>query len=878
MATTSRRLDLDTYRRRKSPQEGASSTKTPPFVASKQVMSFHDFEQRSGNKKLTPKKQLTPTRCRKSISTPRGEGPKPEFTPSASRQKPKPEIPVSIRASSPANRLGNKTPTITVAAEPSPSRLRIRQQILKPDEAAMSRERRDFVGSSPARTLSALDQQQRQSTPTAADSTAERRKRYVESRMDLIRRSTDSPRCSSMERITPVTALDEAAFFTPSPLSNKEIEPAGKKSSGTSASARQSSVSTRAASPHPKDKVFQKKSTSSEARENVSYSKPTSSSRSKGGLKAKSTGKGTSSSSPTTYKAKASNLIKERRKSSRTPPLAGGSNNARRLLSVRTSRSPLKSPKRHPASRSSDSSGPDTRRNLDKRSARLKYAGDFIHEIDRFRKEQSPAAVVATPKSRRHDENLQVFVRKRPIFAQQLEHGDFDVVQCIANDTVVVYKATMASDMKTKMVQPVSFSGCIASAFDEQTGSEQVYREAVQPLVKSVVLQGNAATLLMFGQVRAYTDSLWESRVFSAHTSCVSQYYVALTLSLLQTGSGKTYTMTACQKLVAAEIFSSQSIKHVEVSCLELVGKRCRDLMNTNDDAPDVRIADREDGSVSFVHATTEIAKSPRELISTLVRAQKNRATHATEVNDVSSRSHAIYQIRVIETRRRSGGVLTLLDCAGTERRNDSLYHDKERQAESTEINASLYALKECIRVRSRNNKGQKKLRVPYRSSNLTRILRESLECQDARLAVIATVSPNATDTEHSIQTLKTVSTLTDSSWEEGDAQKLMTPSPTSKGVYSSIPPKKWSHEELVQWLKDKRFLGKTEVPGHLNGKAVMRMSKLQLQYTLYDDLPEQENEPTGSEKAENLFKSLRAETDLVSRLELKRRMATKSQ
>ena len=45
-------------------------------------------------------------------------------------------------------------------------------------------------------------------------------------------------------------------------------------------------------------------------------------------------------------------------------------------------------------------------------------------------------------------------------------------------------------------------------------------------------------------------------------------------------------------------------------------------------------------------------------------------------------------------------GIITLIDCAGSERRNDSLYHDKERQKVSAEINASLYALKSCIRAR----------------------------------------------------------------------------------------------------------------------------------------------------------------------------------
>lgn len=40
-------------------------------------------------------------------------------------------------------------------------------------------------------------------------------------------------------------------------------------------------------------------------------------------------------------------------------------------------------------------------------------------------------------------------------------------------------------------------------------------------------------------------------------------------------------------------------------------------------------------------------------------------------------------------------GQLLLIDCAGTERRKDAMYHSKERQQEGAEINASLHALKD---------------------------------------------------------------------------------------------------------------------------------------------------------------------------------------
>jgi hypothetical protein len=105
--------------------------------------------------------------------------------------------------------------------------------------------------------------------------------------------------------------------------------------------------------------------------------------------------------------------------------------------------------------------------------------------------------------------------------------------------------------------------------------------------------------------------------------------------------------MNACQKLVAAEIFADRSVEEVqEVQCLELVRKKCHDLIMMNNQKPSImEIRDNSDGSVDFVNAATTSARYPREVLSSLVAEQKNRMTHSTEVNDVSSRSHAVYQL-----------------------------------------------------------------------------------------------------------------------------------------------------------------------------------------------------------------------------------------
>lgn len=167
-------------------------------------------------------------------------------------------------------------------------------------------------------------------------------------------------------------------------------------------------------------------------------------------------------------------------------------------------------------------------------------------------------------------------------------------------------------------------------------------------------------------------------------------------------------------------------------------------------------------------------------------------------------------------------GVLTLIDCAGSERRHDSMFHDTQRQKESAEINASLWALKECIRARATNSS-----RIPYRSSNLTRILRESFEREDAKLTVIGCLAPNASDTEHTMETLRTITTIigVDSNITEEKARPVTRSEIQVKMVKL---PKQWNHEELQSFLTKKK-IDHVKLTSEHDGSALMKMSVSQV-------------------------------------------------
>lgn len=196
------------------------------------------------------------------------------------------------------------------------------------------------------------------------------------------------------------------------------------------------------------------------------------------------------------------------------------------------------------------------------------------------------------------------------------------------------------------------------------------------------------------------------------------------------------------------------------------------------------------------------------------------------------------------------------MDLAGSERRHDTMYHDSQRQKESAEINASLWALKECVRARA-----NKSSRIPYRSSNLTRILRESFEREDAKLSIIGCVAPNGSDTDHTIETLKTIASIVGTeSTEEKHRQVIQSDTETKRKTVAKLP-KAWTHEELKAFLT-KNDMGSIKLTPRHNGATMMKLSVSQMKAQLKIE----------KEEAEKLFTQIRTENDRVSKAQRKER------
>lgn len=241
--------------------------------------------------------------------------------------------------------------------------------------------------------------------------------------------------------------------------------------------------------------------------------------------------------------------------------------------------------------------------------------------------------------------------------------------------------------------------------------------------------------------------------------------YNSCILAYGQTGSGKTFTMMGeknnegiiprfCRELF--EVFhmchqddrDSDVITDFQIKCsfFEIYNEQVIDLLSSTTQRK-CKIRERHDHS-TFVEGVEEIkVRSVDEIISCIHKGNENRTVRSTNMNQESSRSHAIFHISVNqrETHKKTGTVVEchstckLVDLAGSERVGNSAADGKSRQ-EGTSINKSLSTLSRVISLLAECDRNKNKV-IPFRESALTWILKENLG-GNSNTCLIGCISP----------------------------------------------------------------------------------------------------------------------------------------
>lgn len=287
-------------------------------------------------------------------------------------------------------------------------------------------------------------------------------------------------------------------------------------------------------------------------------------------------------------------------------------------------------------------------------------------------------------------------------------------------------------------------------------------------------------------------------------TSALDGYNVCI-FAYGQTGSGKTHTMEGTEAdrginyraldtlfaRVADRSGSSGGGWRVEigVSMLEIYREAIRDMLvpapagqkgrgaDGGEPGPGLPVREMPGGGVYVQDLTVRRVHSLDEVLTVMRTGYRNRTTFSTNMNEHSSRSHAILTVMVVAHNPMTGqhvrGKLHLVDLAGSERiARSGAAGDRLKEAQA--INKSLSALGDVIAARS-----EKRSHVPYRNSTLTWLLSDSLS-GDSKCLMFCNISPvrsSAEESKCSLDLAARVKTV-----ELGKAVKHVSKTPVAAG------------------------------------------------------------------------------------------------
>jgi kinesin family protein 3/17 len=246
--------------------------------------------------------------------------------------------------------------------------------------------------------------------------------------------------------------------------------------------------------------------------------------------------------------------------------------------------------------------------------------------------------------------------------------------------------------------------------FDMETSQKNVYEYTAKPAVISI-LEGYNSTIIAYGQTGTGKTYTMEGNTYSRN----DKYRGIIPRSIEEIFNH-------------IESFSKNESKFmVRASYLQIYNEGISDLLKPEN----INLVIREDKKKGvFVENLSEwVVRSPVDIYNLLKRGSSFRATSATKMNDISSRSHAVFmiiveQLKIVNNHNEEPltqikiGKLNLVDLAGSERIKFTGAIGKQLE-ESKNINKSLSALGNVIYALT-EKKGR--THIPYRDSKVKKM------------------------------------------------------------------------------------------------------------------------------------------------------------
>ncbi|OCH85030.1 kinesin-domain-containing protein [Obba rivulosa] len=357
------------------------------------------------------------------------------------------------------------------------------------------------------------------------------------------------------------------------------------------------------------------------------------------------------------------------------------------------------------------------------------------------------------------DGNIKVVVRCRPLNSREIARGAKCLVRMQGNQTIldppeVGSQGAQAASGRATERKTMNF------AFDKSYWSAGP-RDEPGYCSQQTLYDDLGKELLDHG--------------FAGFNACILAYG--------QTGSGKSYSMMGYGAdkgiipLTCSELFDRVEQKKrvdpnvnftVEVSYIEIYNEKVRDLLNPKNTG-NLRVREHPSLGPYVEDLSKLVVSSYDEMMTLMDEGNKARTVAATNMNETSSRSHAVFTLLLTQKRHdvdtnldtEKVSRISLVDLAGSERAN-STGATGQRLKEGANINKSLTTLGKVIAslAAASQNEGKKGKKgkaddfVPYRDSVLTWLLKDSLG-GNSKTAMIAAISPADVQYEETLSTLR---------------------------------------------------------------------------------------------------------------------------
>ncbi|GFP83657.1 kinesin-like protein kin12b [Phtheirospermum japonicum] len=195
-------------------------------------------------------------------------------------------------------------------------------------------------------------------------------------------------------------------------------------------------------------------------------------------------------------------------------------------------------------------------------------------------------------------------------------------------------------------------------------------------------------------------------------------------------------------------------------SFLEVYDEKIGDLLDPTQ--RDLEIKDDAKNGFYVENLTEEYVTCYEDVTQILIKGLSNRKTGTTRINSKSSRSHIMFTCIIESWCKESSSKcfgsskisrISLVDLAGFER---NVLDDASRQhvKEGKCIKKSTSQLGRLVNILAQGSQSGKSDEVPYRSSRLTHLLRESFG-GNAKLSIICTISADNKSNSETISTLR---------------------------------------------------------------------------------------------------------------------------